>query len=191
MALKIAAVDKPWLQQMVLSERRRLAGLHRAALLQANTETAIADHKDDPGYTQAEADEKKAPAANKSASFASPDDPRMTQKDLETVNAVVDYLEDQNPSADPHELSSKVQAVWQPGMSITALISAVSPQAQVPAHAAAVKQASELKYDESGTPPNTETATQDHDFELKALAKQIQGFMGGKTEWDPNDPLKD
>ncbi len=31
--LKIAAVDKNWLQQLVLSERRRLAGLHHAALV--------------------------------------------------------------------------------------------------------------------------------------------------------------
>jgi hypothetical protein len=124
--LKIATADKPWLQQMVLAERRRLAGLHRAALMK------VADQ--------------------------SPNDP-------------------EGYAVQSHEEAAKDGE--------TIYDNAMDPKV------GSVKQAAELKYDESGTPPNTETATQDHDFELKALAKQIQGFMGGKTEWDPNDPLKD
>jgi ribosomal protein L37AE/L43A len=59
-----------------------------------------------------------------------------------------------------------------------------------PSHKISKKTASELKVDASGSPPNTTTATQDHDFELKALASQLQSFKG-KLAFDPNDPLKD
>ena len=46
-----------------------------------------------------------------------------------------------------------------------------------------------LVYDECGTPPNTEKATQDHEYELKQLARQIAAMTSNK--FNPNDPYKD
>ena len=219
--LKIAAADKNWLQQLVLTERRRLASLHHAALAgnAPNTETAEQDHEGDKGYEGALADKKESPKTAKVAFH--PDDAGVSNDDIETINVAAEHLEDQYPGTDPAKIFNALNNVMTPGMSIEQLVNSAMPMLRVAGakkadaekdntetaksdHAGdkayenaldpkvgSTKKAAELKYDESGTPPNTNTATQDHDFELKALAKQISSMLGGKTEWNPNDPLKD
>ena len=250
--LKVASADKNWLQQTVLGERRRLAGLHRAALVRANapnTETAKMDHKDDTGYEGSLAEGVKAP---KVAAFTTPDDPSVQQDDIESVNLATEHLEDAFPGVDPIQISEAVHAAWVPGMSILDLISVAQANLSSTAHAASAKKAgidpntkqaeddhkgdaayetalkeasrkkadadpntkqaeddhkgdaayetalkeasrkkaSELKVDDQGAPPNTTTATSDHEDDLKSLASQLASFKG-KLAFDPNDPLKD
>lgn len=223
--LKIAATDKSWLQQLVLTERRRLANLHRSAL---NTDTAIQDHEGDAGYAAALADKKEAPKATAKTGTSkkawTPDDADNNQ-DIEAVNAALDHFDGK---ADPVKVFKVVNQLAQekPGASSDQLIAEAGPRIMaasaktadpspneptgyaVESHEQGVKDgelgyvtaldnkvgskknAAELKYDEVGS-PNTSTATLDHDFELKALAKQLQSMVGSKPEWDPNDPLLD
>lgn len=49
MPLHIASEDKGFLNQMVLAERTRLAGLHKAAVLNGveQTDQAVKDHKEE------------------------------------------------------------------------------------------------------------------------------------------------
>lgn len=47
---------------------------------------------------------------------------------------------------------------------------------------AANKNAAVLEYDSSGDPPNTTTATKEHAYELKELAKQISIMQGSKNK---------
>jgi len=51
------------------------------------------------------------------------------------------------------------------------------------------RSSSRLVYEDCGVPPNTSTATMDHNSELRALAAQIQSMSG--TSFNPNSPLKD
>jgi len=255
--LKIAAADKSWLQHLVLAERRRLASLHHAALI-ANTETAIQDHEGDAGYEAALSDKKQAP---KTAAFGGPNNPRVGQNDLETFNVACEHVEDQHPEMDPAKVFNILNAVMEPGLSITELLTKADPMLRTasktkkadaekdntdtaiedhkgdPIYENALdpkvggrkrsglvddakefeqnpaawrqknpgqldpppselkfsskKTSADLKVDDSGNPPNTSKATQDHDFELKALAAQVQSMLSGKTAFDPNDPLKD
>ncbi len=213
MALKIAAVDKPWLQQMVLQERKRLASLHRAALLQANTDTAIADHKDDVGYAPALAEQISAPKdvskakSAKVAAFPGPDAPGIEDAHLEVMNQAQVEMEDRYPDLDAQDITDLLTMHWTPGDSVDSLIARITtaPDEEEPIddlaalagelsghmQVASVKKASELNVNEAGDPPNTTRATQDHAYELEQLAKQISAMVGGKTEWDPNDMQKD
>ena len=255
--LKIAAADKSWLQNLVLAERRRLASLHHAALIQANTDTAIKDHEGDAGYAAALADKKQAP---KTGSF-NPDATGVGQNDLETFNVACEHVEEMHPEMDPAKIFNVLNGVMEPGLSITQLLTKAEPMLRTAARTkksdaekdntdtaiadhkgdpiyenaldpkvgglkrsgmvedskeyeqnpaawkqknpgqldpppselkvSAKKRAADLKVDDSGSPPNTSKATQDHDFELKALAAQMQGMLSGKTSFDPNDPMKD
>ena len=70
--LKIAAADQNWLQQMVLGERRRLASLHKSALIE--TQTAMDDDKDSPVHKTVVDDKTIVIASNKKAD-QSPNEP--------------------------------------------------------------------------------------------------------------------
>jgi len=234
MELKIASTDKPWLQQLVLSERRRLAGLHRAALINASetsekepwTETSVKDHEGDLGYAGALADKKEAPKHTemKTSDFH-PDNPETGQGDLEMINMAQEHLEGEYPEKDPQQIADILHQAWTPGISFMQLMSSAIPMMSHGMVAASTKKAdtdpntetaetdhkgdknyekaldpkyaktnsktaSEVDVNKSGMPPNTNRATEDHDFELTALKRQIEG-MQKKPDWNPNDMLLD
>ena len=243
--LKIAAADKSWLQQLVLTERRRLASLHRSAIVTAaeepNTETAKQDHEGDAGYKSA-LEEKKTPpkdagkeASRKQALMDPQDVEGVGNDDLETLYEAANELENMHQDIQPSRIFRLLNRLMEPGKSMEQYVQEAEPMLRMASRKKAndaaekgyndpngyavesheegkkegekgyinalepsdrpgkkeAKTASELKYDDCGTPPNTSTATQDHDFELKALAKQISGLTSGKTEWDPNTMLLD
>jgi hypothetical protein len=227
--LKIAAADKSWLQQLVLTERRRLAGLHRSAITTANTDTAIQDHEGDAGYAAALADKREAPKATPKTGASKkgfhPDDMGVENSDIENFNLAVEHFEEENQ--DPVKVFQTLNQLMRPGMNYEELVQTATPMLRVAASKKADqspndpsgwavesheegekegekayetaldpkvgsrKRSAELKAEDSGSPPNTSRATEDHAFELKALAQQIQSMTAGSTDWDPNDPLLD
>jgi len=187
--LKIAAADKIWLEQLVLGERRKLSSLHHAALTE--TPRNMADHADDKGFKTITGDPSVRTAAFDINA------PSLTQQDLETVNEACSFLEDQRPEIEPAQISQMVHEAYEPGLTITQLITKVLPNLEsddsafagvdAGAGAGAPADFAHTSSGKKGFTENKETTKQFNDPESYAV-KSHEGIPGETIYQNVLDP---